>query len=186
MQKKAACLVLVDCTHIIENPRNTYAIVSRNSRQEEKDDPLLIRLLDGAELGLGALLAGTATTLLSGCGTTTLLLADDNANKLALESGLLLSLSLDELGIRHHVGRRVDGIGRGASGTGDALGVVIEGIREEEVVVGEVRSRALFTVRLERVTTRPGWKGTRGIARVKTVGSDIHGARRAHGAVGSV
>lgn len=78
----------------------------------------------------------TATALLSCGGTSTLLLEGDNAKALALQSGLAFALSLDELEVGDDVGRRGHGTRRRASGAGDALGVVVEGIGEEQIVVG--------------------------------------------------
>jgi hypothetical protein len=113
-------------------------------------------LIDGGELGLGALLVRTATALLSGGGTSTLLLLSNNAKALALNGSLAFALSLEKLEVRDDVGRRGHGTGRRAAGAGDALSIIVEGIGEEQVVVGEIRSGSLLTIRLgKRVTSRP-------------------------------
>jgi len=80
----------------------------------------------------------TATALLSCGGTATLLLLVDNPDALALKSSLAFALSLEELEVGDDVGRRGHGTRRRAAGAGNALGVVVEGIREEQVVVGEI------------------------------------------------
>lgn len=78
----------------------------------------------------------TAAALLSCGGTSTLLLEGDNAKALALQSGLAFALGLDELEVGDDVGRRGHGTGRRAAGAGDALGVIVEGVGEEQIVVG--------------------------------------------------
>lgn len=78
----------------------------------------------------------TATTLLSCGGTSTLLLEGDNAKALSLQSGLAFALGLDELEVGDDVGRRGHGTGRRAASAGNALGIVVEGIGEEQIVVG--------------------------------------------------
>lgn len=113
-------------------------------------------LVDGGELGLGALLVRTATALLSCGGTSTLLLEVDNSDALSLDGSLAFALSLEKLEVGDAAGRRGHGTGRRATSAGDALSIIVEGIGEEEVVVGEIRSRSLLTVGLrKRVTSRP-------------------------------
>jgi len=62
-------------------------------------------LIDGGELGLGALLVRTATALLSCGGTSTLLLEGYNAKALALDGSLAFALSLEKLKVGDDVGR---------------------------------------------------------------------------------
>lgn len=113
---------------------------------------VLLLLRDGShstQLVLGGLLAAAAARLAllaSRLRATTLLLADDTADVLALESQTL-TLHLENLGIAD-VGRRDDAGRSSAAGTGDGAGVVVEGVAEEEVVVGEIRRGTLFSVGL--------------------------------------
>lgn len=96
------------------------------------------------------------SALLLGGQLSALLLEHDLADSLALNSGQLLSLQLQGLQISeagrrlHHHGRR-----RGA-GAGDAVAVVVKGVRQEEVVVGEVRGGSLLAAKLgERLASGP-------------------------------
>ncbi|KAI6768799.1 hypothetical protein HG531_010988 [Fusarium graminearum] len=107
-------------------------------------------LVDGGELGLGALLVRTATALLSCGGTSTLLLEVDNSDALSLDGSLAFALSLEKLEVGDAAGRRGHGTRRRATSAGDALSIIVEGIGEEEVVVGEIRSRSLLTVGLRK------------------------------------
>ena len=66
------------------------------------------------------------------------------------------------------------------------MAVVVKGVRQQEVVVGEERGGALLAVELgERLPPGPRGKGARGIAGVAQVGgADVDGGRHgAHGAV---
>lgn len=139
----------------------------------------------GAELALGTLLGtGAGLALLAGKGAAALLLAHDAADKLSLHGGTL-ALHLEELGVGDDVGRRGGARRRGASGAGDGAGVVVEGVAEEEVVVGEIRRRALLAVRLgQRRPSRPRGKGAGGVVGAEAAGGNVHGRRSStHGAV---
>lgn len=99
-----------------------------------------------------------SSALLLGGQLSALLLEHDLADGLAL-NGHLLSLQLLDLHIAkarrrlHHDGRR-----RGA-GASDAVAVVVEGVRQEEVVVGEERSGSLIAAKLgERLASGPRGK----------------------------
>lgn len=68
-------------------------------------------LIDGGELGLGALLVRTATALLSCGSTSTLLLEGDNSDALSLNGSLAFALSLEKLEIGDAARRRGHGTG---------------------------------------------------------------------------
>jgi len=91
--------------------------------------------------------------LLLGSSSALLLLGDHLANVFLLKSQLL-ALHVEELKLGGS-SRRRDGGRSGAAGTGDAVGVIVEGIAEEEVVVGEIGSWALFAVGRERIASGP-------------------------------
>jgi hypothetical protein len=98
----------------------------------------------------------TATALLSGGGSSTLLLEGDNSDALSLNGSLAFALSLEKLEVGDAAGRRGHSTGRRAASAGDALSIIVEGIGEEQVVVGEIRSGSLLTVGLrKRVTSGP-------------------------------
>jgi len=71
-----------------------------------------------------------------GCSSALLLLGDDLSNVFLLKCQLL-ALHLEELKLGGSLRRR-DGGRSSAAGAGDAVGVIVEGIAEEEVVVGEI------------------------------------------------
>ena len=136
----------------------------------------------GAELALDALLgrslAGAALTL--GLGLAPLLLPDEEADHLALVSGLL-ALHLEDLGLSYErrLGRRVHGR---AAGAGNAANIVVENIAHQ-VLIGKEGSRALV-VRLgfaERGAAGPRWEsaGSVGSGRRDVDRRDIHRPRDA-------